>query len=620
MNTRTIAFALALGAPILVNGCGQPPEDAPSGEVPGPTLSEEALQRVAFQIPGRDLRTTPPVAVSTELHPSSSGDGTARLEVRYGEALPPRLEFIDEGAVKVLRDDGQDPDLVAGDGVYSALVTAEASAAATKIDPRGIIAERTLLITDPAVVDDKDRTLDPCKAKATDSVDGKEWSFGFLVKQAAKGKVSASVFATNWLRDWSAPELSINNDLVRPLGAGLTKRKVGGEVLRQWRCASGIGACCGIMATDPDTNDIIPTTRRFMQCEKEAATKELSMAKAPFRLLAIVNRVDLRGNMFFDSKLGGGELRFVFSVLDLERKDTMGACAGFESIESERLALDPGQSPLPGTNTGQNTVILEYKVVRKDQTDVKAWAQKWYGGLNSQSPTSGTFRDNLQNITDIVTKAGATTLLRIRTNESPNGMQWQLREFEPTSSGPRAATIKRTPAKQFLTQSGAETSPEAVLLGKYIRDNQAAVNDQTHTVPLTVSRRPFLGAEATHDGNGVLNGWWRANFLATESQALKETRHLFSVNTCNGCHSQETGTTFAHVMPRLYKQRSFLSSFLSGKPEYPQTTGFFTVTDPLDLTTTRVFRTLDFRAGDMARLMNEPVTAAFAFKASESVH
>jgi hypothetical protein len=180
MKIRALAFALALGAPVLAGGCGQP-EDPPSDEEQAtPSLSDATLQEVAFQIPGRDLRVDPPVATSLELHPASSSGGaaTARLEARYAEALPPLLEFIDDGEVNVLRDDGRDPDRIAGDGLYSALVKVEALAAAAKIEPRSIITSHTLLIRDPAVVDDKSRTVDPCKAKASDSVDTKVWSFG----------------------------------------------------------------------------------------------------------------------------------------------------------------------------------------------------------------------------------------------------------------------------------------------------------------------------------------------------------------------------------------------------------------------------------------------------------
>jgi hypothetical protein len=36
----------------------------------------------------------------------------------------------------------------------------------------------------------------------------------------------------------------------------------------------------------------------------------------------------------------------------------------------------------------------------------------------------------------------------------------------------------------------------------------------------------------------------------------EEVRHERSLNTCNGCHSAETNTHFAHVMSRAWDPRA----------------------------------------------------------------
>lgn len=43
-----------------------------------------------------------------------------------------------------------------------------------------------------------------------------------------------------------------------------------------------------------------------------------------------------------------------------------------------------------------------------------------------------------------------------------------------------------------------------------------------------------------------------------------EARHEFSLNTCNGCHGDETNTPFLHISTRQAGAESQLSGFLEG--------------------------------------------------------
>jgi hypothetical protein len=614
MKTRTLALALALVAPTLTPACDQPDAvdlDTAESDPPAPSVSPAVSHEVALQIPGRDLRTAPPVARSVELHALPGDTGQARLEARYDEPLPSLLKFTENGAIKLLRDDGQAPDLVAGDGIYSTVVTMEVTVAS--IAASSLKADRTLMVTHPGVVDSS-LTIDPCIATTSTDISSKYWSFGYLLSQMTGGQVPVSTFATGWLVDWSQPELNINEDLVRPYGASTGQRKVGGEVLRQWRCASGMQACCHIMPWNQETNDFLQDSDEFQACENEAGTKSLKMSKAPFRLLAIVNRLDLRGNPAFDPARGAGELRFVFSVLDLDGQDnTTKACNGMEHIQNDRPAVRAGvprQLASTEVQAGLNTVILEYRVPARDQAAVKAWAKRWYA-LNSKTPGTTDYRDALRDITRSVTKSGVSperpngsALLRIRTNETTNEQQWQLREFEINDEGhtPTATTIKLTPSRAMASGIGDN------VLAAYIRANLSAVLHETHTVPEVAFGRNVLGGETTHPGFG---GFWAIGNLLINSTDEKKARHLFSLNTCNGCHGAETMTHFAHVEPRLYKQASLLSAFLQGHPF--KSTAQFKVVDPTDPTITRPFHELTDRAADLAAVLNAPATAAFAF-------
>jgi len=71
-----------------------------------------------------------------------------------------------------------------------------------------------------------------------------------------------------------------------------------------------------------------------------------------------------------------------------------------------------------------------------------------------------------------------------------------------------------------------------------------------------------------------------------------EARHEFSLNTCNGCHGDETNTPFLHISTRQAGAESQLSGFLEGVE----------VTDPVH-SSVRRFGDLDRRATDMEALL-----------------
>lgn len=87
-----------------------------------------------------------------------------------------------------------------------------------------------------------------------------------------------------------------------------------------------------------------------------------------------------------------------------------------------------------------------------------------------------------------------------------------------------------------------------------------------------------------------------------------EARHQLSLNTCNGCHSGETGTSFLQIFPRLPGQVSQLSGFLTGE----------TVPDPVT-GAQRSFNDLARRARDLATLVCPPRGASRATVASAGI-
>ena len=364
-------------------------------------------------------------------------------------------------------------------------------------DPMSCTIDRQaeLAITALSVVEDPVRTAP-----------GGAWHIGTLMRAMA-GDQNPSSFMRQWLRTWTTTQ-TVN-------GLNLPARtQMINEVLGPWEQRSG------------------------------GANQPLDFSRAPFRLLAIMNRMDLR-----NPGVQSGEGRFVFGV------------------------LDPAGNPL------EFTIILEYALPGGTPEAMQRWALDWHelGQLGLSHPN---YNAKLQALTDRFAKNGVmpgrpfgNALNQIRTNEVELAQEWEMREFNLTDTGLRPATVKRTPDLGFDNSS---------TLANFIQTNQAAILAEQHLVPETFSGVRFLGAASRVPEDF----FWRA------PGASAEARHKFSLNTCSGCHAGETGTEFTHVAPRAAGQAAVLSAFLRGG----------TVMDPV-MHQTRSFDDLGRRAEDMAALV-----------------
>jgi hypothetical protein len=270
----------------------------------------------------------------------------------------------------------------------------------------------------------------------------------------------------------------------------------------------------------------------------------LDMTQPPMRLLAIVNRMDLR-----DANRAG-EGRFVFGVLD----------GGFET---------------------QFTVILEYSLPLEVMTEAE-WADAWHA-LGAFAPSTVAYRSALQSITDAfagpdVSPAmpNGSAISQVRTNEIHLSSPWELREHRLNAAGRlRIRTVALTPRNNLNNTAR---------LRDFINANTEAILAGTHTVPNIFQGVRFRGGRVTND----IDFWSAAGINDPEA------RHLFSLNTCNGCHGAETNTGFLHVNPRSPGQVSTLSGFLTG----------IDVSDPVN-GTIRNFNDLARRADALESLLCE---------------
>lgn len=364
--------------------------------------------------------------------------------------------------------------------LFSSLV-ATVEAEYSVLEPSGchVVSQRELMIRDISVVDDPVRTAQDVKADA--AVSG-AWSFVRLMQRLAPSDADAPAFTEAMLRSFLTPQ-SVNGFMIpaRPPMDPL--------VLQPWpRTADG----------------------------------KLDLSRAPVRLLAIVNRLDLQ-----DLAQGkAGEGRFVFGVLG----------ANGESL--------------------QFTLIFEYALQAADDAGVRRWATDVHA-LQALPFPSEAYNQALQALTDRYTQRGAaptkpngSALIDIRTNElalSVDG-QWQLREFHlaPETGALLPATLGQTPDASF---------DRSEALARFIQQNEAAVLAETHATPALFEDKPFQAASVFNNID-----FWNAPNISNP-----EARHKFSLNTCNGCHGQETATQFLHVFPRAAGQPARLSNFLLGE-------------------------------------------------------
>lgn len=348
--------------------------------------------------------------------------------------------------------------------------------------PTGCFAfiKRELMITNSSVVDDPVRTTG----------DG-PWSFGHIMRQLAPTPDQAPAMVMDLFQHW------------------LTDQSVNGFTV-----FARPGAQQQIL-------DIWPKT----------ANNDLDLDQAPFVLMAIVNRFDLRD----ESKGSAGEGRLVF-----------------------------GLRPSGQSFTQEFTVILEYNLPITPNKSATDWANQWHA-LSGHMFPSDDYNSALEAITRSFTDRdeNGVKLMQLRTNDFVTAFftRWELREFHLSASNGffEEATVGETPDLSFLG-----TQPFADFVNQNADAIKAVVpGAPSSTVPAQFQGRPFLAGSVFND----LVFW-----IGPTAQAIPDSDARFhaSMNTCNGCHGPETSTGFLMVNQRLVGSEATLSPFMTGT----------TVTDP----------------------------------------
>jgi hypothetical protein len=334
---------------------------------------------------------------------------------------------------------------------------------------------------------------------------GGVWSFGHLIREMSFGSgMTPEDFLMDWLNNWNDPH-DVNGFLVDDASRKVKLQKL----IADWQTLSGAS---------------------------------LDVDYFPARLLAIANRPDLADKVGYGTGGTAGEARFVFGLGNIAN----GEC-----------------------RIQDFTVIFEYAIKGGTCTSVKNWQQRWKN-LDLVPLGSAPYRAALELITQSFTEHGTnpsqipnqSSLGQLRTNDGLLNSLWQLREFRlrpPGGDGVAGTlgpvTIKQTPDLQF------RNTP---VLAQFLQASEADILADKHVVPnaFPITLDPFLGASAIIE-EGL--SMWTTNLSALAEPS--ETRRKFSLNTCNACHYDETGTFFTHVGSRGQRnlgESPSLSKFLTG--------------------------------------------------------
>jgi len=352
------------------------------------------------------------------------------------------------------------------------------------IDPRtSVDSARELMITHPSVLTDRRAT----------SPDG-EWHIATTIRRITGSNDNQvnSRFILNWLRQWESVE-RINDDPADDVRSSISSR-----IIEPWIRASG------------------------------GNRDELDWAEAPFRLNAIVNRVDLT--------------RFQN-----------------DDIEAEVEKLGEARLVYADRNGGSFHAIFEFGIPGPaTRANVVQWARQWRN-LSQTNGFGEDYKSALAEITrQFVTRATmAPDRGQLRTNEIFFRSPWQLREFKLRNGNFQQEIVAMTPQQRF-------NQPNNATLIAYLQQNQADILAGRHSIPRRFNGQPFAGGVSNTPSPGFQ---WNVD----SDRVPEPVRFQFSRNTCNGCHGGDgPGRSFVHIRNvRDANQRNVLSPFLLEPQQIP---------------------------------------------------
>ena len=435
-----------------------------------------------------------------------------------------------------------------------------------------IIPDRELLITQPSITESP-RALYPGP-----------WSFGKLMEELV-GPDDASDAVRDWLVGWASVQ-QIDNQFIYPRTAVLEK------VIIPWQKRDGFLPATGT-EWKPDFRN------------------------APFRLLAIVNRLDLAASEVGDRfgqirerwRLKGQEARFVSLFRD---------ATGIDLFEQERLEAIPKRRPRfsgygmfsatapepPPSGEGRFvfqvtdengrplaggwTIILEYALRPIHGGDrIRAWANAWHT-LSYLDPATPLFAAQLEEVTKLFTSKvgilnGEPILSQLRSNDAALAPTHEFRQWTIADKRLKPALLTQTPTQQ----TALPNSEARRIFQRYLDGQEPLIKTGLLIVP-----DKFLAASAIIPPGKNTFTWDFGSHIEGD------VRRTASLATCNGCHAGETACDRGfHIHPRDAGAPPVISQFLrlDGEP--------LRVPDPANRSSTFAYEEMKDRAKIMAAFL-----------------
>lgn len=462
-----------------------------------------------------------------------------------------------------------------------------------------LLKQNSLMITDLSVVEDPSRTYNIISGSGIvpNPTSLRVWSFGSMMKNMAGSNVSPKNFIKSFVNKWMTDQ-TVNGQLV-PKRVDISLTGSSGilyYVIEPWLRK---------VYSNP-TLRVTPTNWESLwnNCDES-----LLLQYAPFKLTAIVNRLDLRGSTAYAPSVSkAGETRFVFSLV-----------AGYsETAGSPPYGLVAGKPPVnidQISGAFQNfidwkgmNVIFEYGNVQTNKCDLRNFAQAWLDLSSYTSFPDANFNADLEKLTNTVTalnaspsKPNGSALNRIRTNErilfptdrtngSWRASDWEFRQFEIDASTGllKQVPLTNTPVNESnhsetlrIAGTTTATSPNAPYYSPYGTTNPKSDNladwvfhssidkvrlyHGSHNLPLSyptstdylLAGSGLVNAEYAHHWdidwlNAVTPNYPGPAWSLTNNMYEKQMVQQLSLNTCQGCHNGENKTIFTQVMPLGY--------------------------------------------------------------------
>ncbi len=466
------------------------------------------------------------------------------------------------------------------------------------MDENAILKQNSLLITDINVVEDPARTYNVVTGQGASQG---AWTYGQLMKNMAGGFADESNptpteitvvrdFIKNWIIQFYT-QYSINGRTSPTIAPKTVLR----HLIKPWvyNAKESLGQ------TVPNISSYdMEDWKTYWDSFTTATELNALLKNAPFKLSAIVNRVDLRGNGGYGVSNPGfnaGETRFIFSLI--QTLDNQGGDNNLGNLGKPPWHQDTGYGPNAGKKIdwrGMN-IILEYANVASSSCDTKDIGQQWKD-LSTHTVGSASYLTALQNITDLVTTRNANTeavngsaISQVRTNSKLFAIgnvsqtnrwdptNWELREFgldqngnlvsQATGNMPFAGSNYNRNSGNEGLDYGPDQSSEPIadwIYGVNGSSHWVSVKNGNHNIPQYLLEPVSELKDELQSYYGL--GFWHSsfpdnifdddNYSGGASSNEKEIRHQLSLNTCLGCHGGETKTMFSMIQPLGYGQEA----------------------------------------------------------------